>query len=86
MEIVKDNMTYLITGGAGFIGSHLCDLLLADGQRVLAIDDLSTGRLENIAHHLDDGNFQFARASITDDIVLDRLASQADVIVQLACS
>ncbi len=83
---MKDNKTYLITGGAGFIGSHLSDLLLADGQRVLVIDDLSTGRLENIAHHLNNGNFQFARASITDDIVLDRLASQADVIVHLAAA
>lgn len=78
--------TYLITGGAGFIGSHLSDLLLAQGQRVMVIDDLSTGRLENIAHHLDDANFHFARANISDNIVLDRLASQADVIVHLAAA
>ena len=78
--------TYLITGGAGFIGSHLCDLLLGQGQQVMVIDDLSTGRLENIQHHLDDDNFHFARANITDEIVLDRLASEADVIIHLAAA
>jgi nucleoside-diphosphate-sugar epimerase len=41
---------YLITGGAGFIGSHLCELLLDQGHSVVAIDDLSTGRVENIQH------------------------------------
>ena len=41
---------YLVTGGAGFIGSHLCELLLSQGHRVVAIDNLSTGRRENIAH------------------------------------
>jgi UDP-glucose 4-epimerase len=76
----------LITGGAGFIGSHLVDLLLVAGQRVLAIDDLSTGRLENVAHQFDHPNFHLARASITDVIVLDRLASQADVIIHLAAA
>ena len=78
--------TYLITGGAGFIGSHLADTLLAAGQRVLAIDDLSTGRIENISHLLGGANFHFAQASITEKVVLDRLASQADVIVHLAAA
>ena len=76
--------TVLITGGAGFIGSHLADALLAQGHRVLAIDNLSTGRPDNIRHLLDNPNFHFTRASITHEIVLDRLASQADVIVHLA--
>ncbi|NLF66581.1 MAG: NAD-dependent epimerase/dehydratase family protein [Chloroflexi bacterium] len=79
-------MTYLITGGAGFIGSHLSDALLAAGQRVLVIDDLSTGRYANVAHHAGNPRFHFARASIRDAIVLDRLASQADVIVHLAAA
>jgi UDP-glucose 4-epimerase len=78
--------TYLITGGAGFIGSHLSDTLLAAGQRVLSIDNLSTGRIENIAHLLDHPSFHFAQASITDKVVLDRLASQADIIVHLAAA
>ena len=78
--------TYLITGGAGFIGSHLSEHLVAKGNRVLAIDNLSTGRLSNITHLLDNPRFNFARANITNDIVLDRLASEADVIIHLAAA
>jgi nucleoside-diphosphate-sugar epimerase len=82
---------YLITGGAGFIGSHLCELLLNLGHNVVAIDDLSTGRVENIQHLLSQpGNkafpFQFVRETILNAQVLDRLASQADVIVHLAAA
>jgi UDP-glucose 4-epimerase len=76
--------TYLITGGAGFIGSHLADVLLAAGHQVLAIDDLSTGSLDNVAHLADQPSFHLARASVTNEIVMDRLASQADVIIHLA--
>lgn len=79
-------LTYLVTGGAGFIGSHLAEALLKAGHRVLAIDNLSTGQQKNIAHLLDHSNFQFVRASITDSIVMDRLASQSDVIVHLAAA
>jgi len=82
----KDKLTYLITGGAGFIGSHLGDLLLRKGHRVLAVDNLSTGSLSNIAHLQGNENFQFARADIMEGVVLDRLASEADVIVHLAAS
>ena len=82
----KNNATYLITGGAGFIGSHLADALLAAGYRVLVIDNLSTGRLQNIHHLLDHPSFHFARADITDAVVMDRLASQADIIVHLAAA
>jgi UDP-glucose 4-epimerase len=78
--------TWLITGAAGFIGSHLVDALLARGHRVLGLDNLSTGRLQNIEHHLDHPRFQFARANLDDEIVLDRLASEADIIVHLAAA
>ena len=78
--------SYLVTGGAGFIGSHLCEELLHRGHRVHAVDNLSTGRLENIASLSRNPRFHFARASITDEIVMDRLASQADVIVHLAAA
>lgn len=77
---------FLITGGAGFIGSHLAEALLEQGHVVAVVDDLSTGRLENIAHLLPHERFHFARASITDAIVMDRLASQSDVIVHLAAA
>lgn len=56
-------MHYLVTGGAGFIGSHLADALLAEGQRVLAIDDLSMGSLDNITHLRDNPNFLSGPAS-----------------------
>jgi len=76
--------TWFVTGAAGFIGSHLVDALLARGNRVLGLDNLSTGRLQNIEHALAHPRFHFARASLSDEIVLDRLASEADVIVHLA--
>lgn len=78
--------TCLITGGAGFIGSHLAEALLASGHRVLVIDNLSTGRWENIASLAPHPRFSFARASIQDEIVLDRMASQAQVIFHLAAA
>ena len=77
-------MRYLITGGAGFIGSHLCELLLSQGHRVVAIDDLSTGRVENIAHLRPLPHFQLVRENINNEQVLDRLTSESDVVVHLA--
>lgn len=77
---------YLITGGAGFIGSHLSQALLERGDRVTIIDDLSTGRFENIEHLIANSNFRFAIDSIANEIVLDRLASECDVIVHLAAA
>ena len=77
---------YLVTGGAGFIGSHLCERLVHLGHHVVAIDDLSTGRLENITHLRPLPSFQFVRESITNLQVLDRLASEADTIVHLAAA
>jgi len=78
--------TYLITGGAGFIGSHLADALLAGGATVYAIDNLSTGSLDNIAHLREEPRFRFARASITDQVVLERLCSEVGVVVHLAAA
>ena len=85
MDTTKQN-TYFITGGAGFIGSHLTDALLAQKQRVLSIDNLSTGQMSNIAHHFGNDDFHFVRDTITNELVLDRLASQADVIIHLAAA
>ncbi len=77
---------YLITGGAGFIGSHLCELLVHQGHYVVAIDNLSTGRLENIRHLQPLPSFQFVRENISNTQVLDRLTSQADTVVHLAAA
>ncbi len=57
-------MNILVTGGAGFIGSHLCDMLLEEGHRVVCVDDLSLGRLENIAHHTGNPLFSFIELNI----------------------
>lgn len=78
--------SYLVTGGAGFIGSHLCESLVRQGHHVVAIDDLSTGKLENIAHLKPLPNFQFVRETITNLQVLDRLTSQASIVVHLAAA
>lgn len=76
----------LITGGAGFIGSHLAEALLAAGQHVVAIDNLSTGRLSNIAHLLDHPHFQFVNETILNEGVMDRLVSDCDIIYHLAAA
>lgn len=77
-------MKVLITGGAGFIGSHLADRLLDAGHRVTAIDDLSTGRRANIAHLEGAPGFQFVHETIMQEAVMDRLVSECDVIYHLA--
>jgi UDP-glucose 4-epimerase len=82
----EDMKTYLITGGSGFIGSHLAEKLLKMGYRVICIDDLSTGKKENISHLSHYPNFSFVRSDIMDSIVLDRLVSQSDIIIHLAAA
>jgi UDP-glucose 4-epimerase len=76
----------LVTGGAGFIGSHLCEFLLHNGHTVVAIDDLSTGRLENIQNLRPLPSFQFVRETIMNNQVLDRLTSEADIVIHLAAA
>lgn len=76
----------LITGGAGFIGSHLAEHLLAVGQHVTIIDDLSTGSLKNIAHIQQNPNFRFTIEDIRNIHVIDRLVSECDVIYHLAAA
>lgn len=85
-DVRNANATYLITGGAGFIGSHLATALVEKGNPVLAIDDLSTGSLANIHHLRTNPRFHFVRANISDAVVMDRLTSQADVVVHLAAA
>lgn len=59
-------MNILVTGGAGFIGSHLCDRLIERGYQVTVVDDLSLGRMENIAHLLDNPNFKYTREDLNN--------------------
>jgi UDP-glucose 4-epimerase len=72
----------LVTGGAGFIGSHLCDALVGRGDRVTVLDDLSTGRLENVEHLLED--LRFVEGSVTDGDLVDGLMAETDACLHLA--
>jgi UDP-glucuronate decarboxylase len=73
-------MRILVTGGAGFLGSHLCERLLKDGHEVVAIDNLFTGRKLNIAHLMGHPNFEFVRHD-----VIDPFKFEVDQIYNLAC-
>ena len=74
-------MRILITGGAGFIGSHLCDRLLADGHEVIAMDNLSTGSVDNIAHLAGRERFHFIRHDVTGYIFIE---GPLDAVLHLA--
>ncbi len=76
----------LITGGAGFIGSHLSEALLAKGHQVTVIDDLSTGHFRNIKPLTSNPNFKFAIETITNAAVMDRLVSECDIVYHLAAA
>ena len=76
----------LITGGAGFVGSHLAEALLNAGQQVTVIDNLSTGRFDNIAQLTQNPHFRFAIEDIRNVTVMDRLVSECDIIYHLAAA
>ena len=76
----------LITGGAGFIGSHLSEQLLKNGYQVTIIDNLSTGRFQNIEHLAQNPNFKYAIEDIRNIHVIDRLVSECDIIFHLAAA
>jgi UDP-glucose 4-epimerase len=79
-------MRFLITGGAGFIGSHLADELLARGDRVHVLDDLSTGSMDNIAHLKDNEGFGYTIDSADKEPVVAELVDEADVVYHLAAA
>src|SRR4029450_8765272 len=76
----------LITGGAGFIGSHLADELLADGGEVFALDDVSTGSLDNIAHLRDRPDFHLVVDSVLSPAVVSEVVHKCDVVFHMAAA
>lgn len=76
----------LVTGGSGFVGSHLVDALVAAGLAVTILDDLSTGRIDNIRQHVDRGSVRFVEGSVLDAPLVGELVRGADVIYHLAAA
>ena len=76
----------LVTGGCGFVGSHLVDALVEDGLPVTILDDLSTGKVDNVREHVDAGSARLVRGSVLDSALVADLVSEADVIYHLAAA
>jgi UDP-glucose 4-epimerase len=76
----------LITGGAGFVGSHLAERLLADGHEVIVLDNLSTGSIDNISHLKTHPRFSYAVDSVTNEPLLAELLDRSDVVFHLAAA
>ena len=79
-------MKFLLTGGAGFVGSHLLDQLVDRGDSVIVLDDFSTGRKENIAHHGQSKAVEVVEGSILDSDLVDRLVAKSDRVFHLAAA
>jgi len=77
---MEESQKIIVTGGAGFIGSHLCERLIAAGHEVICVDNFYTGRKANLAHLLDHPRFDVVRHDVTEPLVL-----QADQVYNLAC-
>lgn len=78
------NAPILVTGGAGFIGSHVCDRLLAQGATVHVLDNLITGKRANLAHHASNGRLVFFQGSVTDPTELSKAMADVGAVVHLA--
>jgi FlaA1/EpsC-like NDP-sugar epimerase len=83
-EVAEKDMKVLVTGGAGYIGSHLVDRLLADGHEIFVIDNLFTGKIANIEHHLGHEHFHFVNDSILHIATMEELVRQVQLICHLA--
>ena len=79
-------MHYLITGGAGFIGSHLSDKLVGEGHKVTVLDNLSTGKIDNVEHLEGNPDFHLVVGTILNEFLVDKLAERCDAIFHLAAA
>lgn len=79
-------MKILVTGGAGFIGSHLCEALVQAGHNVLALDDLSTGNKENLSTLTSNPRFTFVNGTILDREIVERMVEQSDSVMHFAAA
>lgn len=81
-------MKILVTGGAGFIGSHLCDVLIADGHNVTVVDNLVLGKVENIEHLINNPNFRFLREDLNNGHAMDMIFKDGefDMVYHLAAN
>jgi len=84
--VIEENgkMKMLITGGAGFIGSHLCDKYTRDGHTVLCLDNFMSGNLVNVRHLLDNRNFKLIEGDIRDFDLLEKVMRDVDAVLHLA--
>ena len=76
-------MHHLVTGGSGFIGSHLIDSIITMGDSVTVLDDLSTGRVNNLKDHLKNPKVYFIDGSILDEVLVDSLIQKVDNVFHL---
>jgi UDP-glucose 4-epimerase len=77
---------FLVTGGAGFVGSHLCEALLAKGHHVTALDNLSTGSVDNVQQLGDEAGFDLFVGDIEDERLIESLVAESDVVIHLAAA
>jgi UDP-glucose 4-epimerase len=85
-RVFEPKERFLITGGAGFIGSHLAELLLRNGHYVTVIDNLVTGRAENVAHLERSQEFEFVEDTVLNEDLMNRLVLRHDVVIHLAAA
>jgi nucleoside-diphosphate-sugar epimerase len=83
-DFVLKGKRVLVTGGAGFIGSHLVDRLVDEGCQVVVLDDLSSGSLENIRGHLGSGNVRFLQGDVRNSEDVEKAAEDTDLVCHLA--
>ncbi|MGP3703509.1 MAG: SDR family NAD(P)-dependent oxidoreductase [Candidatus Bathyarchaeota archaeon] len=84
MSVCKVFKKVLVTGGAGFIGSHLADVLVGRGFDVVVLDNLSTGKVGNIKRHLKNAHFSFVKGDLRSGSVVDKVVRGVDVVFHLA--